>query len=120
VVRLAATILLFASPAFGQSALQQQVRAIAVDAHGKVSVARALPDSTVNCDLNPHAHPPMQSVFKFPLALATLHLVEQGKFSLDQPVRFLASDRILPHVYSPLRTNIPKRRSTYRCGNFSA
>jgi CubicO group peptidase (beta-lactamase class C family) len=50
----------------------------------------------------------MQSVFKVPLALATLHLVEQGKLSLDHPVRFLASDRILPNTYSPLQDKYPE------------
>jgi beta-lactamase class A len=49
----------------------------------------------------------MQSVFKLPLALTVLHQVEQGTFSLDQPVRFLPSDRILPHVYSPLQDQHP-------------
>jgi beta-lactamase class A len=33
----------------------------------------------------------------------SVHLVESGKLSLDQPVRFRASDRILPQTYSPLR-----------------
>jgi beta-lactamase class A len=50
----------------------------------------------------------MQSVFKFPLAVTALHLVEQGKFSLDQSVRFLPSDRILPHTYSPLQDRYPR------------
>lgn len=108
VMRFAMTFLLLANSAFAQTALQRQIRAIAADAHGKVSVACSLPDSTVNCDLDPHAHPPMQSVFKFPLAFATLHLVEQGTFSLDQPVRFLASDRILPHTYSLLQDKYPQ------------
>jgi beta-lactamase class A len=49
----------------------------------------------------------MQSVFKLPLALTVLHQVEQGTLSLDQPVRFLAEDRILPHVYSPLQDRYP-------------
>ncbi len=49
----------------------------------------------------------MQSVFKVPLALTALHLVEQGKISLDAPIRFLASDRILPSVYSPLQDQYP-------------
>ena len=89
-------------------ALQQQVRDIAAGGHGKVSVACSLPDSTLNCDLDPHAHPPMQSVFKFPLAVTALHLVEQGKFSLDQPIRFLPSDRILPHTHSPLQDKYPE------------
>ena len=49
----------------------------------------------------------MQSVFKLPLALTILHQVEQGKLSLDQPIRFLQSDRILPKPYSPLQDRYP-------------
>ena len=60
----------------------------------------------LDCDLNPRAHPPMQSVFKAPLAFTVLHLVEGGKFSLDDPIRFGASDRI-PHAYSPLQDEFP-------------
>ena len=48
----------------------------------------SLPGSVLNCDLNADSKPPMQSVFKLPLALAALHLVEQKKLSLDQLVRF--------------------------------
>jgi beta-lactamase class A len=93
---------------YGQTELQQRIKTIAVDAHGKVSVSCALPDSSINCDLDARAHPPMQSVFKAPLALTALHLVEQGTFSLDQPIRFLKSDRILPHTYSPLQDRYPE------------
>jgi len=107
-MRFLITFLLLASSAFAQTALQQQIRAIAADAHGKVSVACSLPDSSLNCDLDPHAHPPMQSVFKAPLALTALHLVEERKFSLDQPIRFLASDRFLHHTYSPLQDKYPE------------
>ncbi len=49
----------------------------------------------------------MQSVFKLPLAITTLHLIEGGKLSLDQPVRLLASDRILPQTHSPLQDKYP-------------
>lgn len=49
----------------------------------------------------------MQSVFKLPLALMALHLVEQKKFSLDQPIRFRREDRILPNTYSPLQDKYP-------------
>ncbi len=88
--------------------LQERVRRIASEAHGKVSAACALPGSTLNCDLNPHAHPPMQSVFKLPLALTVLHQVEQAKLTLDQPVHFAPGDRILPHAYSPLQDEYPR------------
>src|SRR5580700_5523943 len=106
-LRLALTIFLFSTSAFQQTALQKQVRTIAADAHGKVAVSCSLPNSSLNCDLDPHAHPPMQSVFKLPLAIAILHGVDLGTLSLDQPVRFLPEDRI-PHAYSPLQDKYPE------------
>lgn len=106
-MRLSLLLTLIVGPAVAQPPLQQQIRTIAADAHGKVSVACSLPGTPLNCDLDPTAHPPMQSVFKLPLALTILHQVEQGKFSLDQPIRFLPEDRILPKPYSPLQDKYP-------------
>ena len=107
-MRFALVILIFSSSTFAQTALQQKISVIAADARGKVSVACSLPGSDLNCDLNPHTRPPMQSVFKLPLVMTSLHLIEEGKFSLDQPVRFLPSDRILPHTHSPLQDKYPE------------
>jgi beta-lactamase class A len=106
-MRLALLLTLCAVSALAQEPLRQQIRAIAREAQGQVSVACSLPGSALNCDLNPNTRPPMQSVFKLPLALTLLHQVEQNNFSLDQPVRFLRQDRILPHVYSPLQDQYP-------------
>jgi beta-lactamase class A len=110
-MRLAMMFVLLTEATFAQAAaqtaLQREIGAIAADAHGKVAAACSLPDSAVNCDLDPDAHPPMQSVFKFPLAVTALHLIETEEFSLDQPIRFLASDRILPHTHSPLQDKYP-------------
>ena len=99
---------LLVSSAFGQEALQRQIRDIAAEAHGKVTVACSLPGTPLNCDIDPHAHPPMQSVFKLPLALAVLHQVELGKFALDQPIRFRPEDLIVPKPYSPLQDQYPQ------------
>src|ERR1700693_2289101 len=107
-LRFTLTIILISTSAAAQSALQKQIRTIAAEAHGKVAVACSLPDSTLNCDLEPHAHPPMQSVFKLPLAITALQLVEQRTLSLDQPVRFLPSDRILPDTHSQLQDKYPE------------
>jgi beta-lactamase class A len=85
-----------------------QIQQIATQAKGTVAVACSLPGTELNCDLNPVSHPPMQSVFKLPLAIAVLHLVEEGKLSLDQPVRFLPIDRFVPHEYSPLQDQYPQ------------
>src|SRR5467141_3573532 len=107
-MRLALFFALSAVSALAQEPLVQQIRAIAREAHGQVSVACSLPGLSLNCDLNPNAHPPMQSVFKLPLALTVLHHVEQGTLGLDQPVSFLPADRILPHAYSPLQDKYPE------------
>jgi beta-lactamase class A len=106
-MRFVLLFILSAVSALAQEPLRQQIQTIAREAHGKVSVACSLPGSALNCDLHPNAQPPMQSVFKLPLALTVLHHIEQGTFSLDQPVRFLPQDRILPHVYSPLQNQYP-------------
>ena len=90
------------------SALEQKIRSIAAEAKGRVAVACSLPGSPLNCDLDPNTKPPMQSVFKLPLAIAVLHQIEQGSLLLDQLVRFRPYDRILPHVYSPLQDKYPE------------
>jgi beta-lactamase class A len=107
ILRAAATTLGLITAVAAQTPLQQQITTIAAPAHGTVSVACARPGTALDCDLHPHARPPMQSVFKLPLALTVLHQVEQGQFTLDQPVRFLPGDRILPHAYSPLQDKYP-------------
>jgi beta-lactamase class A len=109
---MAAWCLLLAMPpalrAQSETALQRQERAIAADAKGKVQVACSLPGTALDCDLDAHAHPPMQSVFKLPVAIYILHEVEQGKLSLDQPIRFLPSDLFVPHEFSPLQDKYPE------------
>jgi len=50
----------------------------------------------------------MQSVFKLPLAVYALHLVEEGRFPLDQPVHFMLGDRILPDAESALQDKYPE------------
>jgi beta-lactamase class A len=107
-MRLCLILPLFVIPAIAQQPLQRQIRTIAADAHGKVSVACSLPGTPLNCDLDPNAHPPMQSVFKLPLALTILRQVEQGKFTLDRPIPFRKSDLILPKPHSPLQDKYPQ------------
>jgi beta-lactamase class A len=89
-----------------QTPLHQQLAEIAKDAKGTVYVACSLPGTNLDCDLNEYGHPPMQSTFKFPLAMAVLHQIELGNLQLDQPVRFLKSDRFV--TYSPLQDEFPE------------
>lgn len=100
-------IFTLAAPLIAQTPLHQQLATIAMDARGQVFVACSLPGVTLDCNLNPHGHPPMQSTFKLPLAVAVLQQVEHGKLTLDQPIRFLPSDRY-PGTYSPLQDAHPE------------
>jgi beta-lactamase class A len=90
------------------SALHDKIQKIALEVKGKAAVACLLQESTLNCDFNANARPPMQSVFKLPLALTVLHQIEQGFFSPDQFLHFRPEDLILLHVYSPLQDKYPE------------
>lgn len=50
---------------------------------------------------------PMQSVFKYHIALAVLDLIDQGKLSLDQKV-FIKKSELLPNTWSPIREKNPE------------
>lgn len=50
---------------------------------------------------------PMQSVFKFHIALAVLDLVDQGKLDLNQKI-FIKKSELLPNTWSPIREKNPE------------
>lgn len=52
-------------------------------------------------------HYPMQSVYKFHLALAILHQVDKGVLSLSQKI-FIKKSDLLPDTHSPLRDDHPQ------------
>ena len=57
--------------------------------------------------INGQRHYPMQSVFKFPIALTILSEVDKGNLSLDQKITLRKSD-LLPGLWSPLREKYPE------------
>lgn len=52
-------------------------------------------------------HFPMQSVFKFPIALTMLSEIDKGNFSLDQKIP-IHKDNLLPGLWSPIREEYPE------------
>jgi beta-lactamase class A len=52
-------------------------------------------------------HFPMQSVFKFHIALTMLSAIDKGMFSLDQKIKIEQKD-LLPNLYSPIREKYPE------------
>ena len=56
--------------------------------------------------INGDQHFPLQSVFKFHIALALLSKIDEGKFSLTQKITIRKMD-LLPNLYSPIREKYP-------------
>jgi beta-lactamase class A len=57
-------------------------------------------------EVNGNGHFPMQSVFKFPLAIAVFSEIDKNKLSLNQKMNLKKSD-LLPNTHSPLRDKFP-------------
>ena len=98
---------LLSFPALAQHPqLRSQIDSISHAAKGKVGVAISLLESmdTLTCQNN--AQYVMQSVMKFPIAMAVLNEVDKGHLTLDQTVHISKAD--LPKTYSPLRDKYPE------------
>jgi beta-lactamase class A len=94
-----------------QAGLKFQIEQTASQAHGRVGVACALPGHVLACDVNADAKFPMQSVYELPIAMAALHAIEQGRFTIDQRIRFERSDLNIARSTQPLAGHV----SEWRC-----
>ena len=81
--------------------LPDSIRKISAAAHGTVGVALFVAPAD-RYAFNGNGHFPMQSVYKFPLGLYILDLVDKGSLSLDQKVSVQKGDWER-QTYSPLR-----------------
>jgi beta-lactamase class A len=107
VVCVAAGFILGAENAPDQKALRRKVEAAARSVQGKPGVAMlGLEESRELFLYNGCDRFPMQSVYKFPLAMAVLDQVDKGRLSLNQAVRVAPAD-LLPDTWSPLRERYP-------------
>jgi beta-lactamase class A len=98
-------ILLTGTVSAQKKTLKQDISSIAADAKGKVGVALLNLETGETLNYNADSSMVMQSVFKFPIAVAVLNLIDRGKFRLNQPVHITKAD--LPENYSPLRDKYP-------------
>jgi beta-lactamase class A len=88
-------------------ALRAEINKIITDAKGTVGVAMKALQRGDTLTVNGTSHFPMQSVFKFPLAMAILHLVDQGKLSLNDKIHIRKREMPLK-TWSPIRTKYPE------------
>ncbi|HEY4063911.1 MAG TPA: class A beta-lactamase, subclass A2 [Puia sp.] len=82
--------------------LKDPVGKIAEDARGTVGVYLMDIEDNKGFAFHGHQYFPMQSVFKFPLAVCILDMVDKGKLSPDQKIPIHKKDWV-PGTWSPMR-----------------
>ncbi|MBC3541197.1 class A beta-lactamase, subclass A2 [Rufibacter sediminis] len=87
-------------------ALRQKIQQIISTRNATVGVSIFGNKGNDTLSIQGDRHFPMQSVFKFHIALATLSQVDKGRLSLDQKIKIGKKD-LLPGIYSPLRDKYP-------------
>ncbi|MFZ4621922.1 MAG: class A beta-lactamase, subclass A2 [Bacteroidota bacterium] len=86
--------------------LRMKIEQIVAHANGTVGVAVLALENNDSLSVNGDVPFPMQSVYKFPVGLAVLDLVDKGVFALDQRI-FIKKSDLLPKTWSPLREKYP-------------
>jgi beta-lactamase class A len=98
----------FAVRSFAQNNdLLKQVKAISADANGIVGVYARVLETQDTLSYNAHSRLVMHSVFKFPIAMTVLNLVDKGKYKLDRKMKVRKGD-MAPKTWSPLRDKYPE------------
>ena len=77
-----------------ENELRARIEQVSRAAQGRIGVTATVLETGESVSLNGEQRFPMQSVYKFPIAMAVLAQVDQGKLKLDQKIRVEASDII--------------------------
>ncbi|HVS94144.1 MAG TPA: class A beta-lactamase, subclass A2 [Mucilaginibacter sp.] len=88
------------------SVLLNQIKGISTEAKGIVGVSILNIETGDTINYNAHSRLVMHSVFKFPIALAVLNLLDKGKYKLNEKMKVRKSD-MRPNTWSPLRDKYP-------------
>jgi beta-lactamase class A len=105
-----ALALLISAEVFSQKSaepLRKEIQDILKTDQGKVGVAILGIEDRDSLTFNNKTRFPMQSVFKFPLAMAVLHMVDEGKLKMDQKIHISKAD-LHPDTWSPIREKYPQ------------
>lgn len=87
--------------------LYTQIDSIAKNANGKVSVSVLNIETNNSLNYYGDEQSVMQSVFKFPIALAILNKIDKGEFSLQHKIHVRPQD-LLKDTWSPMRDSFPE------------
>src|SRR5688572_2508846 len=88
--------------------LQNEITKIAADAKGTVGVGAVMLGTGDAVWLERDGQFPMQSVYKLPIAMAVLKMVDEGRIRLDQEISITPEDFVRPGFNSPIRNKNPQ------------
>lgn len=88
------------------NSLESKISALLKSKNATVGVAIQGIENKESLQINGDKHFPMQSVFKFHIALAILNEVDNRKLKLEQEV-FINKGDLLPNTWSPIREKYP-------------
>jgi beta-lactamase class A len=84
-----------------------QIEEISAEAKGTVGVSILNIETGDTLNFNAHSRMVMHSIFKFPIAMTVLNLVDKGKYKLDEKMKLSKGDMLPAKMYSPLRDKYP-------------
>ena len=87
--------------------LQTELAKVAEPAKGRVGIGAFLVETGQAAYLGRDGHHPMQSVYKLPIAMSVLKMIDEGKVRLDQEISITPDDFVRVGFYSPIRSNNP-------------
>lgn len=93
-----------------QHRLLPQIQQTAESIHAQIGVSALIIETGDTINFHQEQRFPMQSTYKFPIAMAILHLVDQGKFTLEQKITINQSE-IIPRGASVIREKYPQGAS---------
>lgn len=88
------------------NSLRREIRQIVSTKNAVVGVSIVDSNQKDTLSINADRQLPMQSVFKFHIAVAVLSEIDKGKFSLNQKIKIEKRD-LLPDYYSPIKDKYP-------------
>ena len=96
----------FSASAQTTDSLRQKIQQIISAKNAFVGMSIMSNNGKDTLSVNGDKHFPLQSVFKFHIALVVLSQIDKGKFSLTQEIKINKKD-LLPKLYSPIREDYP-------------
>lgn len=106
-INLLILTLMISNQVYCQNTLERHFEQIADTIKGNIGISALHIETGESISFNGDEKFPMQSVYKFPIAMVMLHQIDKGEFSLDDTVMISKNEYIPEAGHSPIRDKYP-------------